>query len=534
MSDINNNKFEEMIESVKKIFIYKSEDDTKNRIREILHGLPLSGWSYTLNGDLVMIHIDNDKIRNVGVRNYNGAIIDIVTEAIVCYGKYIPSVVTDSISSHIQNGILTLTDTECNVHILPMNQTVIQKGVNGVCVRAFWYNNTLYLATYKNFMATGRWNGACFLEAYNQANGPQAEDLFDTDHAYSSTVYLFNIHHHAWCVGSRQDVEVSSITLLDVIDMIPGYPEDTVPGLGKFKVIDKILPVLDKTFDEPTVYGSPFISVEDADLFLEHGFYLNDKHMFDDNRNKHGEAVLITHNGFTIMLKSEAFAWREKIRGGNPNILFAFNALLKLVQQVKDFEALKEHFIMFPAWPERCFRDLFEHRDNQLTCFPTNESAKSELFDSEGVDTPLDCNNLDALYRLVWMNYVLSIPFCYQEEAMDYLNTINQTKITVCNWLDTMHKRFYDVRGVGKLSEHINEERNKVIFKNSHRRILAIIDLVRERKFKEYNRCIRNGMLFDEENFIKENIKDVVNREFCDSLHRIAKAIKFYNQDPLN
>jgi hypothetical protein len=318
--------------------------------------------------------------------------------------------------------------------------------------------------------------------------------------------------------------------------MIPGYPEDTVPGIGNFEVIDKILPVLDKQFEETTTYRSHDIDIVVADKFLDKGFYQNDddNHMFDDNRNKDGEAILITHNNLTIMVKSEAFAWREKMRGGNPNILFAFNALLKLVQQFKDFETLKKHFIMFPAWPERCFRELFEKRGNQLSWFPTNEWARSELSDSEGIDTQLDCNNLDALYRLVWMNYVLSIPFCYQEEAMDYLNTLNQTKITVCNWLYTMHKRFYDVRGVAKLSAHVNEERNQLIFKNSHIRILAIINLVRERKFKEYNRCIRNGMLFDEENFIKENIRDVINREFCDSLHRIAKAIKFYNQDPLN
>jgi len=532
MADINNNKINEIEEIkalVENMFKQKSEDETKNIIRRIFPDLPLNGWSYTINGTLAMIHIDTDVIEELNVRNYNGAIVELMNGSVICPGKYIPTVVTDSISSNVhldehQGENLHLTDTEGNEHILPLSEIKILESVNGVCLRVFWHDGKMHVVTYKRFDATGKWNGASFLEVYNRANGPQAEELFDTTKAYSSMVYVFNVHDPAWCVGSRQDVKVPSITLLDVIVM------NKCPlGIKNFDILDEVLPVLDKTFDIPTVYRSCPINIAEADAFLEHGFYLNDDKMFDDNRNKHGEAVLVNMNGLTIIVKSKAFAWREKMRGGNPNIYFAFMDLLKIAQTAKNLDQLKEQFIMFPAWPESCFRALFDGRDKKLTCFPTNEWAKCELFESEGIDTALNFEDLDARYRLVWMNYVLSIPFCYQEEAMNYLDNFYQSRREVCNWLYNMHRRFLENRGVKTLSEHINDEKYKMIFNKSHKRILFIIELVRMRKIKESDQCKKNHLEFKEEDFVRKNIEDAVNKEYCDSLHRIVRAMRQYN-----
>jgi hypothetical protein len=459
---------------------------------------------------LALVHYDDgaDMLENGDLR---GILVDTEAGAIIASSfGYTPTAVSNMLVP--KDGVLTLTDTESNTHTFNMEETTIKRVFEGVVIRVLWHKGVAYRITHRKIKPLrSRWGSSpYFLDIYREAGGPTDEQLFDLSKPFSSTCYMFLVVHPDLLVATRQKVTRPYIVFLSEQEMELQRPEDQVAkGVRSFTTAN----LVGGTVNVSYIHEPQVLSLEEANHHLKFGYFNPFK--CEDERQLTGEAVILyrTVEGQIVdVLKvhSPSYEWRSTMRGNNPNVAHQFycllDAVLPNITTDEQWNTLKERLIMLPLYNNESLKQSFE-QNRAIFTLPGTEGERSLYAKRE------------ARIHLLWQNYILALPPSFQERALDLLSSFDTIKNEVTEWIQSI--------------ETTNKNKD-IETTDLHPRIKGII--ASARKFSKDR--IKNGTNFTAQgkpitypNLIKNNIRNIINKEHGTSLYKLHKLHKQYQRD---
>ena len=511
--ETNVNCDENMEKDIKnKLFCEKYQgDELTQKVAEILKVDTNSGWSVVDTFEnLAMVHYNEDANMNL-VGHLRGVIVDLEKELIITdsFG-YTPTIVSDKIE--FKNGHLNMIDKEGNGFIFNESNVIINKLYEGVVIRVIWYNNKCFFLTHKKINPIkSRWGSSkYFLDMYKEANGPTAEQLFDTSKPYSNTCYFFLVVDKSLFVGTRQQVENPFISfLLKKTLNINRDNSECTGGIGSFNISNNMCGINNKS----CIVKPENLTVEEANAHLTYGYYK--KFDVKDNRQLTGESLIVytMENGNIknmVKVNSTSYEWRVNMRGNNPNITHQFYSLLNSVyadlkiDNSKD--KLKQKLVLYPLYNLLSLKNYYRSNNGIINLQVINE--KYALYITR-----------DERIHLLWINYVVSLPIHLQEQGLDIISNFHIEKVSVVEWLTCLEIKYPNTQ--------INSQNLPIRAKNI---ILTARKLANERITKGENYSA-NGNLIKLPILIKSTIRNLINKENGTSLYTISKQMrKIYNE----
>lgn len=442
--EIENIPKTELIKAVENIFdaAYKGDDLTK-RVAEILGMKSVKGWSIIdTYENLALVHYnersddDDDEVDMKVCGHLRGVLVDTEKGDIIANSfGYTPTAVVSEIVD--EDGKLVFVDNDGNKHTFTTEDN-ITRIFEGVVIRVIWFNSKLYRITHKKiFPIKSHWgNSKNFITLYEEAGGPVAEQLFDTTKPFSNTCYHFMVVDPALLVATRQRVSAPYIVCLEQQPIkLSHNPADIAPGKASFEFNEKINATINKSF----IHMPKKLTITEANKHLSSGYYK--AFQAADERLTTGEGVIIyrKENGvITNVLKvnSKSYDWRCNMRGGNPNVVNQFYALLGTTYPELDSDQ---------AWAN------FQKRVVLFPLYSVNEMKKQ--FDATKIivslsTLPADRKNFankKNRAHLLWINFVLALPANLQEDALEILDNFEQDRKNLCNWVSTIEKNVKDI-----------------------------------------------------------------------------------------
>jgi len=416
-------------------------DDTelKTKIARIAQLPNITDWEILdRKGNLVLIHYGNDaNMRELWwVR---GLVVDVETERVIGDSFGYTSYAVCSKLAAVEN-ILTIEDVDGVVHKFDINTALIKVAYEGVVLRVFWYDGQMQIITHRRMDTKGsRWGRSrTFLEMYKAANGPNAEDLFDTSKPYSSTMYMFMVVDQELITATRQRVEVPYIIHIASMEMDLGRPVELVTdGLVKGYPSKEVPGIVDKSF----IHHPPTLTLSRANAHLEHGYY--HPQTVTDERLTTGEALIIYkvgpngHVEDVVKVYSPAFHHRFNLRGNNANLSHQFHTLTDILGHGKLTEKAWYQFsrqlIVFPPYQIKDIKEMYRSLGAILT-LPQQADINMK-----------DFVNREQRLHLLWLNFVLALPPAQQATALEYLEKYNSDKNELATWL-----KEYEANNVGE------------------------------------------------------------------------------------
>jgi len=511
--ETNVNCDENMEKDIKnKLFCEKYQgDELTQKVAEILKVDTNSGWSVVDTFEnLAMVHYNEDANMNL-VGHLRGVLVDLEKELIITdsFG-YTPTIVSDKIE--FKNGHLNMIDKEGNGFIFNESNVIINKLYEGVVIRVIWYNNKCFFLTHKKINPIkSRWGSSkYFLDMYKEANGPTAEQLFDTSKPYSNTCYFFLVVDKSLFVGTRQQVENPFISfLLKKTLNINRDNSECTGGIGSFNISNNMCGINNKS----CIVKPENLTVEEANAHLTYGYYK--KFDVKDNRQLTGESLIVytMENGNIknmVKVNSTSYEWRVNMRGNNPNITHQFYSLLNSVyadlkiDNSKD--KLKQKLVLYPLYNLLSLKNYYRSNNGIINLQVINE--KYALYITR-----------DERIHLLWINYVVSLPIHLQEQGLDIISNFHIEKVSVVEWLTCLEIKYPNTQ--------INSQNLPIRAKNI---ILTARKLANERITKGENYSA-NGNLIKLPILIKSTIRNLINKENGTSLYTISKQMrKIYNE----
>lgn len=488
---------------------YKGDEITQ-RAKEILRLPDIHGWSVVdSDEDTALVHYRDDSDKSV-YGHIRGIFLDLEVGAIIAdsFG-YTPTAVASELSE--SDGCIIVKEKEGITHNFPLGEAIIKRVFEGVVIRVIWRKNKLYRITHRKINPIrSRWGSSrSFIEMYEAAGGPSAEQLFDTTKPYSSTCYDFLVVDQSLLVGTRQKVNKPYIVCLAQRNMDIKRPnEEVAPGKASFVTTD----IIGGTVNESIIHDPKRLSLSEANNHLKYGYYT--EFPVDDVRQLTGEAVIIyriTNGAVTDIVKvhSPSYEWRLNMRGNNPNIVNQFYALLNSaysdIDSGEDWDKFKSRFITLPLYNETSLIDLYT-QNGAILMIPSGEVSKD------------DYSTRDARIHLLWMNYLLSLPPHVQQNALHILTNFKNDRNDIILWLQTLEENTKNI----DTSELPN--RVKGLISSSRR-------LARERISNRTNYSAK-GSYMKLPLLIKCTLRNLVNKENGTSLYGLVRDMKQARNPP--
>jgi hypothetical protein len=414
---------------------YKGDEATK-RAAEIIGMSDLTGWSVIdTHENLALLHY-NDRVDMTKFGHIRGILVDLDNGDIIANSfGYTPTAIVDQIVPTEDNTIeFCDTDGENHVFSLTDENIHIKQVFEGVVVRVIWYNNVMYKITHKKIKPLrSRWGKSVrFLDAYNQAKGPTAEQLFDTSKPYSSTCYHFLVVDNSLLVGTRQKMTTPYIVYIEKQQVSLQRPEDEIAeGVPTFPILEKI----GGTVTEPGIYKPRQLTLLMANRFLKYGYY--QKFEIDDERQLPGESVIIyrKENDLitdVIKINSKSYEWRSNLRGGKHNIAFQFysrsDMIIGNLENESSWARLQKNLILFPLYEIEEMKNLY-NANKGIFWIPIDPNKK--------LTKELYIRKKDRMH-LFWINYVLSLPINHQEKALSLLENWKTDSNNLKSWFHVL------------------------------------------------------------------------------------------------
>lgn len=482
---------------------YKGDELTQ-KIANILNLPDVHGWSVVDEEEhLVMVHYASAADMNI-YGQLRGVLVDTEAGAVVANSfGYTPTAVASELVE--VDGHLSVKDQDGHTHVFPMNDVVIKRVFEGVVIRVIWHKSKCYRITHRRINPVrSRWGSSkSFISMYEEAGGPTAEQLFDTTKPYSSTCYDFLVVDQSLLVGTRQKISCPYLVRLAQREMDIKRPADEVaPGLPIFTTTDNIGGIV----SEPVIHDPKLLSLDEANSHLKYGYYNGFE--VNDTRQLTGEAVIIyrtvdSHVVDIVKVHSPSYEWRVNMRGNNPNINNQFYSLLNIayidIDTTEKWEALKQKLIMLPLYDEQSLKDLYAQNQAILT-IPSGE-VNQEDYDTR-----------DSRIHLLWMNYVLSLPFSVQADALNILSNFRKDRDDLIDWISNIEATTKEIE-----SSELHE-RVKGLISSSRR-------LSRERVANGTNYSLK-GSHMKLPVIIKSTLRNLINKEKGPSLYNLVRAMK--------
>jgi len=490
---------------------YKGDELTK-RCAEIIGMADLTGWSVIdTYENLALVHY-NPKTDFQKFGYIRGLLLDTETGDIIAdsFG-YTPIAICDQISP--VDDVININDVDGVNHKFSLidKDVYVKRVFEGVVIRVIWYKNKMYKITHKKINPIrSKWGKSKrFLDIYDEANGPTAEQLFDTTKPYSSTCYHFLAVDGSLLVATRQKVLVPYLVFIETQEVSLQKPaEEVAKGISKFEMIDEI----SATVTIPGIYNPKQLNIKQANRYLKYGYY--DKYDAPDEREFTGESVIIYRKVDEVIVDvvkvhSKSYEWRSNFRGGNHNIANQFYARLNMVypdiNELSHWERFKSNLILFPLYSVDAMKDLF-NEDNGIIFIGVDKDFKPDK------DV---YNTKQSRIHLFWINYVLSLPISHQEEALELLNNFYSDKEKLIDWLCKL------------------EDNNKFIKEPEYcKYIVRVVNSARKKaneSVKNGTNLSKKGRVIKYKEYVRCKIYDLITNERGTSLYAMIREMKYPN-----
>jgi len=490
---------------------YKGDALTR-RCAEIIGMTDLTGWSVidTLE-NLALVHYD-PKVDFQKFGHIRGLLLDTESGDIVAdsFG-YTPIAVYDEINPVDDNVSITDTDGINHKFLLTDKDVYVKRVFEGVVIRVIWYKNKMYQITHKKIIPTrSKWGSSKrFLNIYDEAHGPTAEQLFDTTKPYSSTCYHFLAVDGTLLVATRQKVMAPYLVYIERQEVCLQKPdEDIAIGVPTFPIIEENLR---GTVNISGIYDPPQLNINQVNAFLKYGYYA--KYDAPDERQFTGESVIFYRKSEeqivdVVKVNSKSYEWRSNLRGGNPNVVNQFYSKLDMVYgditEESKWQKLKSNLILFPLYSVEAMKQLFE-AGKGILLIAVNEEGKT-ILDKDYYNTR------QSRIHLFWINYVLALPISHQEAALELLDNFTLDRDNLIKWLCTLENN------VKNISEP-----------DYCKYIVRIINFSRKaanEDIKDGTNLTKKGKVLNYKAMINRKIYDLIHKERGTSLYAMIREMK--------
>lgn len=370
-------------------------------------------WTYLDRGGvrekgLYIVHYTDEGAKKSG--DLRGVIVDVDHQCVICssFGAT-PSATVTSIPPE---GALTFTDDDGQEHTIVIEDTVFKAGFEGFLIRVVKHDGIVYFTTHRNMRPTSaRWGDfsmPTFMEMYESLGGPKGDDLFPADVQFSPYVYIFLVVHPKLLVGTRQDVGPGYIVHLETRKMWETSPFGVKEDVGQPKEFVST-GSQSATITAPFLYVPPEMTPEEANDFLEEGYYDS---VYDNVWLRTGEFVVAHFEGKIFRLQSPSYSWRTSLRNNNPIIRHQF--ISSLVDDTRTRNLLIKYLPIDLSCAER-INEMIPALTLPLA--PTSYTTEADRL------------------KLIWLNFLLSLPLQRQHEATTLLTDFLQDRDKMIAWL---------------------------------------------------------------------------------------------------
>ena len=492
---------------------YKGDEVTK-RASEIIGVKDITGWEVIdVYENLALLHYKRDaNLRKFG--HIRGLVIDLENGDIIANSfGYTPISVANQIDP--TDGVISVNDTDGVNHKFTIDDPTvsIKRVFEGVVIRVIWYKGKMYRITHKKINPVkSRWEKSKrFIDIYDEAGGPTADQLFDVNKQYSSTCYHFLAVDSSLLVGTRQKVNVPYLVYIERQEVELTRPEDDIAtGVPSFPLINNIT----GTVNESGIYNPQQLNIEQVNRYLKYGYYT--KFECQDERQWSGESVIIYRKVDemivdVVKINSISYEWRSNLRGGNPNMRNQFYAKLNMVYRDIDSEErwkiLQENLIMFPLYDGDDMKNLYD-QNKGILLIPVDPlfKPKKEIYQTR-----------ESRIHLFWINYVLSLPIKHQEDALTFLDQLISDRADLAKSLCVLA---------------FNGEKIKEPEYNKH--VVRIVNYSRKsarESTKNGTNLSQKGRVLSYKDMVATIITKLLNKEYGTSLYKMVRDMKYKNDN---
>ena len=471
-----------------------------------------------------------------------GVVVDLIKGIIVVSSfGYTPTCVYDELIPN-ENGDLILEDLHGSTHTFAKDKTTIKSSFEGVVMRVIWYDNEFFTITHRKIIPSkSRWgNSKTFNCLYQDACGPQPDQLFNINKKYSSTCYVFLVVDTSLFIATKQIVKAPYIVLLSKFEInIAIFSEDFDVGIHSIETTNEISSVVTNS----CIHIPQNLTISQANDFLQNGYSVKQQTL--DKRMGSGESVIIYSTdddgkvSKVIKVNSSSVQFRTILRsdnpinmgntfpvGNNPNITHQFFRLIDnakgFFNKQNDLTSFSEKFILLN--PEEIkyesLKEIYK-KDGKICTIGTSLINNHKYY-----------KNRDTRIRVIWANYLISLPPHLQGEGLELLTYFNKGKKTVTDWIKHMEKQLaFPTFDVKSFSPHrpIGTDLKHDLFKPEiTKRLLQIITQARTAAFN-FDVCEKEKSKFktnvkQTRQMISVNISNLIQKEFGNSLYRLVCA----------
>jgi len=448
-----------------------------------------------------------------------------------------PSVVCDKLRiSHNGNLIIKApTRTEDliqkKVIEIPEGKFKLRHGFDGFLLKVFKYKGIVYFSSNKKLDASMSFWGDSdyFKDIYLRNGGPTESELFPEDCTDSPFVYVFMVVDKVFLVGTRQDVGTGYVALLDVKKIENDFESD-----GDYRKYDereepsqfKVVSTVPSKIEEPFVYFSDYLTVEQANDHLESGFF--EKSNPSDIRLGTGEFVVVyvyddnDQISKVIRVQSSAYDWRlNTLLEHNRNPRHQFFVLATLAKfkitgssdnGKENYKRFKERFVLYKV--EGVTKEILKDAIKSGGFIPDIGKTRSTIKDLEDYNVRL---------KVIWLNFIISLPPQRQLDAIEYLREYLDAKKKIVKTLleiyEAKKKRDY-VEAEKEVSYTIGSK-TKTKVETYNKRIYAMVKEL-EKSVKENE---KSGSESPSSIVLKNTAKKITSKEWGISIYKLNKNI---------
>ncbi|RPI81720.1 MAG: hypothetical protein EHM34_08150 [Nitrosopumilales archaeon] len=491
----------------------------KSRIAEIVGLKNNDNWKVFHSkpeAGLYLIHYtENANMYEYG--HIRGIIIDINDKKIVCDAyKYTPIVKSNKIEFDA-TGKLVLHDELGRTHVSYKNRIRIVPGFEVVTVRVFLHKGKVYYSTYKKievWESDSHWGDSqSFDQMCIDLNIPSQDVLFpDKTKINSNFAYIFMLVHPGILNVSKIDAKAGFIVYggAKKIWDLPPNQENLNSEIMNTPVDLNPTSDLDQAIQTTGLYAPPSFTVEQAEAFLNHGYYSN-KYKQSDSRLDNGEFVIIYLNNTAdpysnvVRVESSSYRWRSVLKDNKPNLK---NQLWRLLDHRKSRLFDETEFIdyksKFPSFSKFTIESIVKKLEKTYIHFwpsgtlPINKYATID----------------DIIYDIL-VTFIMIVPLHRQKDVVEMYYEYNKNKKEVVEYLFDLSNQ-----DAPSLCEDVDPDK----------RILKLIELSKGRALQNLN---RNGVQLIEskdtqaifKEHVRGNLEFLIGNEMGKSLYKIYKKM---------
>lgn len=441
-----------------------------------------------------------------------GKVVDVENGVVVCdsFG-FTPIVSLDKLKTLPGSEDMCLMDEFINRHSFSGGSYSITPAYEGVVVRAFKHNNTVYFSTHKKLNCSrSRWGGSdFFLDIYKRLGGPTGEELFPGDVVTSPWCYNFLLVDEELQYATKQHIGCGFIVDLGARRMWSYGEECPFEDYGTEHITPFIPDAVEDVLNfrgetSPVTIRPKKLTLEEANKFLVNGYGMwTDSSCKED---KIGEALIVygyDEDGVvvdSVRVQSSAYNLRCQIRGDNPNIRHRFYQLINdALRYEKRDELLRKYN----------FYATVDGKPDLIKVFHDNHFIK------------LNMRNVDDRVFLVYVHFYDTLPHSQQAKSWSIWEDFKTDRADVIKWFQNLSEH-------SSPTSYIRTEYGDMEAELSDR-ASAILDMTKKHaltrisKGKDRNRF---GKKMSQDELVKANIYNLLRRENGPSLFKLIREMK--------